>query len=128
MIDYDKINKEISQHKWSKIQENSADEFTCYYDEHNHHELCPHQDHCILNEDLQKIHGQIKKDKEEKKKLEKIYKDIQELHAKYPKKKFNEFYVGFNPQENRIKRIVLKKNIGKNLKKLRNLKTKKGGY
>lgn len=128
MIDYDKINKEITQQRWDKIHDKNMDKFTCYYNPGSGHDLCPHPDHCILNEEFQRLHTQIQKDKQEKKKLDEIYRDIVELHKEFPKKKFNEFYVGFNPQENRVKRISLKKNIGNNLKNLKKLKTKKGGY
>ena len=128
MIDYDKINKEISQQKWDKIHDKNVDEFTCYYSPGSGHDLCPHPDHCILNKEFQRLHAQIQKDKHEKKKLEEIYKNVTELLNKYPKKKFNKFYVDFSPKQNRVKRMALKKNIGKNLKQLKDLKTKKGGY
>lgn len=128
MIDYDEINKQLLKRKWRKVNDNVADKFTCYYDEYNHHDICPHQQQCILNREFQDLHRQITQDKRRKKQLENIYKDVQELTKEHPQKKLNEFYVGFNPRENRVERELLRKNIRKNYWKLRNLKTRKGGY
>lgn len=128
MIDYEKINKDISQSKWNRIHSKSFDKFSCYYDEHNHHELCPHQEHCILNQEFLDIHAQISQDKQQKKLLEDIYHDVVELKSENPEKKFSEMYVGFDPKQNRIDRAMLNKNIQKNYNKLKTLKTKKGGY
>jgi len=128
MIDYKQISKDISQKKWERIHNRSVDEFTCYYDEHNHHDLCPHQQHCILNKEFQELHAQIRKDKQEKKNLEKIYKEVIQIKMEKPYKKSSELFVGFTPKQNRITRAMLDKNIRKNYKKLKELKTKKGGY
>ena len=128
MIDYDKINKDILQHKWNRLNDNIDDNLTCHYDEHNHHSLCTHQQHCILNKEFQRLHAQIQKDKEKKKQLKKIYESAIELKIENLDKKYSDLYVGLNLKENRIERQVLKKNIAKNYRKLKDLETKQGGY
>lgn len=128
MIDYDKINKQIQQKKWEKINHKSADSFTCYYDEYNHHDICPHQHQCILSKEFQELRSKITQDKMKKKQLEEIYRDVARLKKQHPEKKVSEFYVGFNLKQNRIERMMLKNNIIENYKKLKNLKTKKGGF
>lgn len=127
MIDYDKINEEIIQKKWERIYDKQENKFTCYYDEYNHHKLCPHP-YCILDKEFQKIHAAITQDKKQKKILENIYRDVVKLKKEQPNKSFSKMYVGFNPRENRIKRRLLEINIKKNYKRLKALKTKKGGY
>ena len=128
MIDYKKINKEISQQKWDRIHNKHVDEFTCYYCPGSGHDLCTHPDHCVLNKDFQRLHGKIRKDKQEEKMLKQIYEDALELKNTFPDKKYNDFYMNFTPKSNRIKRSVLRRNIRKSYAELKELKTKKGGY
>ena len=128
MIDYKKINKEISQSKWDRIHNKHVDEFTCYYCPGSGHDLCTHPDHCVLNEDFQRLHGKIRKDKQEEKMLKQIYEDALELKNTFPDKNYNDFYRNFTPKSNRIKRSVLRRNIRKSYAELKELKTKKGGY
>lgn len=128
MIDYKKINKEISQRKWDRIHNKHVDEFTCYYCPGSGHDLCTHPDHCVLNEDFQRLHGKIRKDKQEEKMLKQIYEDALELKNTFPDKNYNDFYMNFTPKSNRIKRSVLRRNIRKSYAELKELKTKKGGY
>lgn len=128
MIDYKKINKEISQRKWDRIHNKNVDEFTCYYCPGSGHDLCTHPEHCVLDKDFQRLHGKIKSDKKELKLLETIYEESIKLKQEFPEKNYEDFFVGFNPRDNRIRRGVLKKNIRKSYAELRNLKTKKGGY
>lgn len=128
MIDYKKINKEISQSKWDRIHNKHVDEFTCYYCPGSGHDLCTHPDHCVLNEDFQILHGKIRKDKQEEKMLKQIYEDALELKNTFPDREYNDFYMNFTPKSNRIKRSVLRRNIRKSYSELKELKTKKGGY
>ena len=128
MIDYKKINKEISQQKWDRIHNKHVDEFTCYYCPGSSHDLCTHPDHCVLNEDFQYLKGKIRWERDYVNKLERIYDDAMELKKEFPDKDYSEFYVGFNPKENRVRRAVIKKSISKSYRDLHELKTKKGGF
>lgn len=128
MIDYKKINKEISQQKWDRIHNKHVDEFTCYYCPGSGHDLCTHPDHCVLNEDFQRLRGKIQKDKHELKLLETLYEESIKLKQESPERSYDSFFVGFNPKQNRIQRGILKKNIRKSYRELKKLKTKKGGY
>lgn len=128
MIDYEKISKEFSQRKWDRIRNKLVDEFTCYYSPAEGHELCTHPNHCVLSKDFERIHGKIQRDKQELKILEEIYEEVINLKKEFPDRDYNTFFVGFNPRENRIKRGILKKNIRNSYKKLRELKTRKGGF
>lgn len=127
MIDYRKINKEISQQKWDRIHNKHVDEFSCNYDPYNHHSLCPHQHHCILSNEWNQIQGKLSDYKRELKYLEKIYEEALELKREFPEKDYSSFFVGFNPKENRIRRRVLKRSIRDCYNELRKLETKKGG-
>ena len=82
----------------------------------------------MLNEDFQRLHGKIRKDKQEEKMLKQIYEDALELKNTFPDKNYNDFYRNFTPKSNRIKRSVLRRNIRKSYAELKELKTKKGGY
>ena len=128
MIDYKKINKEISQRKWDRIHNKTVDEFTCYYSPGSGHELCTHPDHCVLSKDFERIRGKIQRDKQELKLLEEIYEEVIKLKKEFPDRDYDTFFVGFNPRVNRIKRGVLKKNIRNSYRELRELKTRKGGF
>lgn len=128
MIDYKKINKEISQQKWDRIHNKTVDEFTCHYCPGVGHDLCTHPTHCILNKDFQKLHGEIESDKAQEKLLKEIYEDALELKRENPEREYNDFYLNFTPKSNRIKRSVLRRSIRKHYAELKNLKTKKGGY
>ena len=61
-------------------------------------------------------------------KLERIYDDAMELKKEFPDKDYSEFYVGFNPKENRVRRAVIKKSISKSYRDLHEKKKKKGGF
>ena len=128
MIDYKKINKEISQQKLDRIHNKKVDEFTCNYDPYHHHGLCPHQTHCILNNEFNQIHAKLSDYKNELKVLEEIYEESLELKKEFPERDYESFFVGFNPKQNRIRRKVLKKCIRDCYNELRKLKTKRGGY
>ena len=128
MIDYKKINKEISQQKWDRIQNKTVDEFTCYYCPGVGHELCTHPQHCILDKEFQRLRGKIQSEKAEEKQLKEIYEDALELKRENPEREYNDFYLNFTPKSNRIKRSVLRRSIRKHYAELRDLKTNKGGY
>lgn len=128
MIDYKKINKEISQHKQDRIHKNHIDEFTCYYNPGSGHDLCPHPDHCVLNKDFQYLRGKITHEREYMFKLERIYDDALELKKEFPDKSYDELFVGFNPKRNRIVRAVVRRSISDSYRDLKFLKTKKGGF
>lgn len=128
MIDYKKINKEISQRKWDRIHNKTVDEFTCYYSPGEGHDLCTHPEHCVLNKDFQYLKGKIRWEKDYVRKLERIYEDAIELKKEHPEKDYSEFYVGFDPKMNRITRQVIRNSIRKSYKELDELKTKKGGF
>ena len=128
MIDYKKINKEISQQKWDRIHNKTVDEFTCYYSPGSGHDLCPHPNHCVLSKDFERIRGKIQRDKEELKLLEEIYEEAINLKKEFPDKDYDALFVGFNPKDNRIRRGMLKKSIRNSYKELRELNTEKGGF
>ncbi|WP_296789499.1 hypothetical protein [uncultured Methanobrevibacter sp.] len=128
MIDYKKINKEISQQKWDRIQNKTVDEFTCYYCPGVGHELCTHPQHCILDKEFQRLRGKIQSEKAEEKQLKEIYEDALELKRENPEREYDDFYLNFTPKANRIKRSVLRRSIRKHYAELKDLKTNKGGY
>ena len=128
MIDYKKINNEISQQKWDRIHNKTVDEFTCYYSPGSGHDLCPHPEHCILNKEFQYLTGKIRWEKDYVQKLECIYEDAIELKQNHPEKDYNELYADFDPKVNRVKRAVIQRSIRQSYKDLKFLKTKKGGF
>lgn len=128
MIDYKKINKEISQQKWDRIQNKTVDEFTCYYCPGVGHELCTHPQHCILDKEFQRLRGKIQSEKAAEKQLKEIYEDALELKRENPEREYDDFYLNFTPKSNRIKRSVLRRSIRKHYAELKDLKTNKGGY
>ena len=128
MIDYKKINKEISQQKWDRIHNKTVDEFTCYYCPGVGHELCTHPQHCILDKEFQRLRGEISAIYDYVGYLADIYDDALDLKEEFPEKDYDELYVNFSPKRNRITRAVLKKKINGHYKKLDELKTKKGGF
>ena len=128
MIDYKKINKEISQHKRDRVHNNYVDESTCYYCPGSGHDLCTHPDHCVLNKEFQFLKGKIRWEYDYVHKLEQIYNDAVELKEEFPDKSYDELFVGFSPKSNRVRRAVVMKNIKRSYKELNELKTKKGGF
>lgn len=128
MIDYKKINQEISQQKWDRIHNKTVDEFTCYYSPGEGHELCTHPEHCILNKEFQHLRGKIRWEKDYVDKLERIYDIALELKEENPDMDYGDFFVGFTPKSNRVKRAVIRRSIGKSYRDLKLLKTKQGGF
>ena len=128
MIDYTKINKEITQKKWDNFSQSKNDKFTCYYDEYNHHELCPHPEQCILDQKFQRLYVSIQNNKKQKKNLEKIYTQAIELKKENPEKQYSELFYGLSFTKNNVERATLTRKIKQDYEKLRELKTRKGGY
>lgn len=128
VIDYKKINQEISQQKWDRIHNKTVDEFTCYYSPNEGHDLCTHPEHCILNKEFQQLRGKIRWERDYIDKLERIYDDALIDKEKFPDKDYTELFVGFTPKRNRVKRAVIQRSISNSYRDLKNLKTKKGGF
>ena len=117
-------NKELKTKKWELIHANKEKEYTCYYSPNEKHSLCPHPEKCILNKEFMDTISEIQHNKQQIKHLKTIY-NIAIDHYK----KHNEAIVyGFKPKKNTLQRMILKNKNKKNYQKLKELKTKKGGY
>ena len=117
-------NNEVINKKWELILSHQEKKYTCYYSPGEKHSLCPHQDTCILNKEVAAAYGKIQQNKQEIKYLKQIYDDAIDHY-----KETNEsIYVGFTPKKNMLQRKILENEIKKNYKKLKEIKTKKGGY
>ena len=121
---YKMKKKEVNQKKWELIHENNQKRYTCYYSPNERHSLCPHQEKCLLNEDYINILSEIQQNKKEIKNLKMIYDDAIDNY----KKTGDSDYVNFNPKNNVIQRRMLEMYNKKNYQRIRNLKTKPGGF
>ena len=117
-------NAEVSRKKWEVIMSNLERKFTCYYSPNEKHALCPHQESCILNKEFADTYAEINQNKKQIKELKNIYDDSIEDFKKTNKGN----YVGFSPKSNVLNRKILEHKNKKNYQKLKELKTKKGGY
>ena len=78
-------DNEVTNKKWELILQKQEKKYTCYYSPNEKHSLCPHQETCILNQEVAKTYAEIQKNKHEIKHLKKIYDE-----AIGPYKKNNE--------------------------------------
>lgn len=109
---------------WELRLANQEKKYTCYYSPKEKHSLCPHQDNCILNKEVANIYAEIDQNKREIKNLKRIYDDS----INHYKETGESMYVGFTPKSNTLQRMILKNKNDENYKKLKKIKTKKGGY
>ena len=59
MIDYKNLKKNMKQKRIDNIKTNHSIQRTCFYNEGNGHELCPHKTNCLLNEEVSTILNEI---------------------------------------------------------------------
>ena len=119
MTDNELINK-----KWELRLQNQEKKYTCYYSPNEKHSLCPHPETCILNQEVAKVYGEIQQNKDKIKYLKKIYDDAIDHYMETNES----MYVGFTPKNNTLERKILENKNRKNYQKLKELKTKSGGY
>lgn len=117
-------NNEIIDKKWELIHEKQEQRFTCYYSPNEKHSLCPHPQTCILNKEVADIYDDIKSNKNEIKYLKRIYDDAIDHY----KETGESTYGGFTPKSNTLQRMILENKNKKNYRRLKELKTKEGGF
>ena len=115
---------EINEKTWELRRLHQQIRYTCFYSPNEKHSLCPNQETCILNEEVANAYNEIKKNKQEIKLLKKIYDDS----IAHYKKTNQPAYVGFNPKSNTLRRMLLEKKNKEHYRRLKEIKTKKGGY
>lgn len=118
------MDNEIKDKIWELRLLNQEKKYTCYYSPKEKHSLCPHQETCILNEEVANTYAEIDQNKQKIKNLKKIYDDA----ITHYKNTGESMYVGFTPKNNTLERKVLENKNRNNYRKLKELKTKKGGY
>lgn len=117
-------NNNVTNKKWELIRQKQEKKYTCYYSPNEKHSLCPHQETCILNQEVANTYAEIQQNKQKIKYLKKIY----DAAIDHYKNTNESTHVGFNPKTNTIKRKILENKNRKNYQKIKELKTKKGGY
>lgn len=117
-------DNEVTTKTWELRRLHQEMKYTCFYSPNEKHSLCPNQETCILNEEVANAYDEIKKNKQEIKSLKKIYDDS----ITHYQKTNQPSYVGFTPKSNTLQRMVLEQKNKKHYRRLKEIKTKQGGY
>lgn len=128
MIDYTAISKNIQKKRYEDKQKVQDDLYTCYYDPHRIHDLCPHPTKCIFDADLYETRKKIGILQASLIEEKEFLKTAMEYKNEHKDKKYEELFYNYNPIKSKKNIKKLKNELIKLHKHEDSIITKPGGF